>query len=101
MEKKTISLFKEVVGVSPSMKVIEYLIEWEGFDLTITDIAKGAGIGRKNAYEIIDSLEKKGILKKTRTVGTSRFYILNKKNDITQSFVNLFQNILKHNLNKQ
>ena len=70
MKQNTISLFKEVMGISPTMKVIEYLIEWNGYDLTITDIAKGAGIGRNNAYEILQSLEEKKIISAKTTNNT-------------------------------
>lgn len=101
MNQEAISVFKEVMGISPTMKVIEYLLEWEGFDLTITDIARGAKISRNNAYEIISILEEKGILKQTRKIGTSRFYILNRENKITKSLSSLFENIINEDIKNE
>jgi len=101
MKQRNISLFKEVMGTSPSVKVLEFLIEWNGFDITITDIARGASIGRANAYEIVNTLKSKGILKQTRTIGTSTFYIFNKENEISKKLIDLFNSILKKNLEKE
>ena len=98
---KTISLFKQVMGISPTMKIIEYLLEWEGYDITITDIARGASVNRNNTYIIIENLRKQGIIKMTRTIGTSKFYELNRKNKITKDLSVLFNDILHHNLTKK
>ena len=58
--KKTI--FQEIMGTNPRIKVLEYLLEWNRYDLTISDIARGSKISRNKATEIINELTKKNIL---------------------------------------
>ena len=67
----------EVVTAANGWDGLELLAEHRP-DLTITDIARSAKIGRAAAYKIIDNFKKIGILKCTRTIGNSNFYILNK-----------------------
>jgi hypothetical protein len=97
MKAKT-SLFREVVGTSPTSKVLEYLLAWEGMDLTITDIVRGSEIGRAQAYYVIDNLKSKGIIKKSRKVGASNFYILDKKNAMVKALKRIFKVIIKESL---
>ena len=93
------SLFQEVVGSSPNVKVIEYFLEWRGFDITMTDINRGSGVSRTTLYKVLENLTSKGIIENTRKVGTAEFYKMNKKHQITKSLIKLFNSIIKHNLN--
>jgi len=91
MEK---TIFQKVMGNSPREKVIEYLLEWNKYDLTISDIARGSGVSRNKTTEIIDELAKQKILKQTRTIGQGQFYILDNENEIVKQLRKLFRTIV-------
>lgn len=95
MKTKDIVLLKEILGISPTIKVLEYLSKWKGHDLTLTDIVKGARIGRAVAYEIIANLKKRGVIKQTRIIGKVKFYVLDKSSTITKNIIRLFEEVRK------
>ena len=78
MPKK--SLFIELLGDSPSIKVLDYLLTERELDFSISDMARNAGIGRATLYRIWDQLIKNKIIIHTRTSGKSKLYKLNIEN---------------------
>lgn len=92
------TVFREVIGTCPETKVIEYFCEWNGVDLTITDLARDCSIGRNQAYRVVKGLVKKNIVIKTRKLGRMQFYGFNKDDEISKLFDKLFRQILKNNL---
>ena len=78
MTKK--SLFIELFGESPSIKVLDYLLTERELDFSISDMARNAGIGRATLYRIWDQLIKNKIIISTRTIGKSKLYKLNVEN---------------------
>ena len=78
MTKK--SLFIELFGESPSIKVLDYLLTERELDFSISDMARNAGIGRATLYRIWDQLIKNKIIIPTRTIGKSKLYKLNIEN---------------------
>ena len=93
--KKTI--FQEIMGTNPRIKVLEYLLEWNRYDLTISDIARGSKISRNKATEIINELTKKNILVNTRNIGQGQFYLMNKDNETVKLMLRLFKIIVENN----
>ncbi|MCH8003017.1 MAG: hypothetical protein IH934_00160 [Nanoarchaeota archaeon] len=78
MTKK--SLFIELLGDSPSIKVLDYLLTERELDFSISDMARNAGIGRATLYRIWDQLIKNKMIMPTRTIGKSKLYKLNIEN---------------------
>ena len=70
-------IFCEYFGDTPRLKTIDYLITGRAFDYSISDIARGADIGRTQAYATIQELQTEGIVIPTRKHGTSQFYQFN------------------------
>jgi len=65
-------------------KLKEFLLKNKGVDFTISDIAEGMNISKPKAYGIIEMLEGKGYLIKTKLVGGTQFYELKRvKNEKT------------------
>ena len=58
-------------------------------------MAKELQISKPKAYEIIGEFEKKGYLKKSRIVGKTQLYILNKENSRVKLFLNDFKECLR------
>ena len=78
MQKK--SLFIELFGDSPTIKVLDYLLTERELDFSISDMARNSGIGRATLYRIWEELIKNQIIISTRTIGKSQLYKLNTAN---------------------
>jgi DNA-binding transcriptional ArsR family regulator len=94
------SIFLDVVGDSPVMRLLQYLIEGRHFDYTLTDLARNAGISWATLYAIFPKLLKYGIIKKVREVGRAKLYKINEENEIARYFIKLYDYISEINLKK-
>ena len=74
------SLFIELFGDSPTIKVLDYLLTERELDFSISDMARNAGIGRATLYRIWDDLIRNEIITSTRVIGKSKLYKLNLQN---------------------
>jgi Fe2+ or Zn2+ uptake regulation protein len=77
--KKT-SLFLDLMGDSPLMRVLDYLLTERELDFSITDIACNAHIGRATLYRIWDNLAENKVIKHTRIIGRAKLFKLNTEN---------------------
>ena len=71
------SLFIELFGDSPTIKVLDFLLTERELDFSISDMARNSGIGRATLYRIWDELIKNEVILSTRTVGKSKLFKLN------------------------
>ncbi|HVM45713.1 MAG TPA: winged helix-turn-helix domain-containing protein [Candidatus Thermoplasmatota archaeon] len=71
--------FTAVFGDGPHVRVFDFLLEADGPDHTISDIARGAHVARPTVYKVVGDLLDAGLLSETRTVGNSRFFALNER----------------------
>jgi hypothetical protein len=76
-------------------RVLEYLLETQGLDLAIGDMAKVIGISRPKAYEVMSEFEKCGYVLKSRVVGKTQFYIFNRSNPRVKIFMRSFKDCLR------
>lgn len=88
------TIFIKVVGDTPKMRVLEFLIEGRELDYSISDIAEGAGIGRTTLFRIWKNLEQLKIIKPTRVIGNAKLYKLNIENHIVKKFIELFDSVV-------
>ncbi len=96
----TKSVFLEVVGKSPRMKILQYLIEGRQFDFSLTDIAENAGVSWRTLHIIFPQLLKYSLVVKTREIGMAKLYRINKENNIAKKLIELYDYIIISNLNK-
>lgn len=93
MEKETI--FIEVFGRHPLIKVLDFLITYQAFDYPLTEIAKNACVSYSTLQTFWDKLERNNIVIKTRRVGKSDLYKLNTKNPAVKQLIKLDWNLVK------
>jgi len=98
MEEKT--LFIELLGDSPKVRVLDMLITGRGLDYSITDIASQAGIGRATFYGMLDDMLKEKIIIQTRKFGRIQLYKLNLNNENVKGLVGLYDSLLKKGAEK-
>ena len=88
------TLFRELFGDTPKIRVLEYLLERRELDHSIGDIAEGAGINRVTLFRMWDEIEKSSIIVHTRNIGNAKLYKLNMSNPYVKILVSLFDKII-------
>lgn len=81
------SIFVEYFGSSPYVKVLDFLIQGQEFDYSMTEVARGAGVGWSAFTRIWKKLLGKEIIVPTRTIGNAKLFKLNKKNLFVQKLI--------------
>lgn len=102
MEK---SLLVKFLGENPIFKIIDFLIENKGTDVTKKEIIEGADISRAALFKYWKQIESQGIVSVTRQFGKTKLYTLNSKNLIVKKLLELESVLIgkaleKHKLNK-
>lgn len=92
MEK---TIFLEVFGSNPVMKVLDFLISFQLFDYPLTEIAKNSEVSYSTLQTFWNRLEKNKIVIKTRRVGKSNLYKLNTENPAVKQLIKLDWNLIK------
>ena len=93
MEKATV--FTELLGTNPVIKVLDFLISYQLFDYSLTEIAKKSGVSYSTLQLVWPKLEKNRMVLKTRRIGKSDLYQLNTKHPAVQQLIQLDWNLVK------
>jgi len=93
MEEQTI--FTEVFGDYPRVRILEQLIISRAFDCSLTDIKEGAEVGWTTVLDIMKVLEKKNIVKHTRNVGNAKLFKLNLDNPLVVQIVEMSNKLVR------
>ncbi len=90
-----VGIFCEVYGDTLQNRIWEFILVFESGDFAVCDAAWDAGISRPKAYEIMAEFEKKGYVKKSRIIGRTQLYKLNRENPIVRIHLRNFRECLK------
>jgi len=93
MENETV--FVELFGGNPLMRVLDFLITFQMFDYPLTEIAKNSGVSYSTLQAFWDKLVRNKIVVKTRRVGKSDLYKLNTENPAVKQLIKLDWNLTK------
>ena len=92
---KNETVFLEVFGNNPVIKVLDFMITYQLFDYPLTEIAKNSGVSYSTLQTFWDKLERNNIVVKTRRVGKSDLYKLNTENPAIKQLIKLYWNLIK------
>ena len=92
MKQETI--FVEVFGKSPIVRVLDFLITYQAFDYPLTEIAEKSGVSYSTLQTFWDKLLANKLVIKTRRVGKSDLYKLNTKNPAVRQLIKLDWNLI-------
>ena len=98
MGEKTI--FRETLGDSPVIRVLDFLIEGRGLDYSLSDIAENSSIGWTTLHRIWDKMLKSGIVKPTREIGRAKLFKLNEENLAVKDLIKLYDTLLYQHTEK-
>ncbi|MFH1637014.1 MAG: HTH domain-containing protein [Candidatus Woesearchaeota archaeon] len=99
MQGKT--LFRAYVGDSPTARIIEFLIEGDGLDYSMADMASNINVSWRTVHRLIPELEKIGLVIHTRRIGKAKLYSLNKENIVVKKLVELFNAVIRRGVMEQ
>ena len=81
------SAFLKILGNSPITRVLDFLIENQEFDYSLSDICTHSNVGWTTLHTLWPELEKIELVAYTRNVGKAKMYKLNLKNPIARRLV--------------
>lgn len=76
-------------GSGARVRIVAALLGEDEHDVNVSDLARLAGVARSTVYEHIDELVALGVVERTRTVGGSPMYRLNRDSDVGQQLAKL------------
>lgn len=71
------------------MKVIDFFIDNQEFDYSLTDIANNAGIAWSTLHEFWPDFVKVGLVVRTRKIGRAELYKLNVANPLVKKLIEI------------
>lgn len=86
MEK---SLLIEFLGENPVFKIVDFLIENKGMELSKKEIIEGADVSRAALFKYWKQIEDHEIVFVTRKFGNTKLYSLNSTNPIVKKLLEL------------
>lgn len=90
------TIFLEIMGDSPLLKVMDFLIVNDDFDYSMTDIANGSGVGYSTLKLLWPSFERNTLVINTRMVGKARMYKLDDANPIVKKMKEFYWTVATH-----
>ena len=91
---KETTIFREALGNSPMIRVLDFLIEGRGLDYSLTDIAENANIGWTTLHRIWDKLVQFNMIVPTRKIGRAKLFKLNEENPAVEKLIKLYDTLL-------
>ena len=98
MEDTTI--FRETLGDTPVIRVLDFLIEGRGLDYSLSDIAENSNIGWTTLHRIWAGLLKTGMVKPTREIGRAKLFKLNEENPAVKELTKFYDTLLYQHTEK-
>lgn len=89
------------LGENPIFKIIDFLIENKGTELTKKEIIEGSGIARATLFKFWPQIEEQEIVTITRKFGKTKLYTLNSKNPIIKKLLELESILIEKALDKK
>jgi len=89
MEEENISVFVEYFGGSPNIKVLDFLIDGQEFDYSMTEVARGSNVGWSAFTKVWQRMIDNNIVTPTRTIGNAKLYKLNRENPSVTKIIQL------------
>jgi response regulator of citrate/malate metabolism len=83
--KENESLISAVLGHSPQMRILNYLLDFPTNDFTKKEIIQALGMSRQTFYKYFDSLEESEMIKVNRSIGKAKLYKIDRSNPMIKT----------------
>jgi len=95
------SLFVKLLGNSPYIRVLDFLLTYRGFDYSKKEIAENANVSYNTLNSFWHKLVSDGIIIKTRREKDHNLFRLNQKNNSAKKLIALYDSIFAESINEQ
>ena len=92
MDKKL--SFCKVYGNTGRNRVLDFLLENRELDFPISTIAIETELSRQRVYTILKSFKRSKLVKNSRTMSATNFYILNVEDSLVKILIDSFDRII-------
>ncbi len=92
------SKFVELLGGSPMIKVLDFLLVDREFDYSKKELAENSRISYNTLKSILPYLVGNEMMVKTRRIGKQDMFRLNTGNKYVKDMVMLFDSLIKHSI---
>lgn len=92
------SIFLQILGTSPKMKILDFLLAFQAFDYSMTEIAQKTNVSYPIVVNVIEDFLRNGIVIETRKIGKARLFKLNEQSTLTKQLLKLQWEMAKNPL---
>ena len=92
MEK---SIFIKVLGDTPKIRILNYLIKYRGLDYSMSDIARNSNVGWATLSRLWKEFIKLKIVIPTREIGKAKLFKLNEENAAVKELIEVYKRLLQ------
>jgi len=93
LDMESQSVITEVLGKSPRIRILDYLLDFPTNDFTKKEIIEALGMSKQTFYKYFESLEKYGMVEVSRTIGKAKLYKISSGNELVKSIQDLERKI--------
>ena len=95
------SLFAKLLGNSPYIRVLDFLLTYRGFDYSKKEIVENANVSYNTLNSFWRKLVSDSIIIKTRREKDHDLFRLNQKNNSAKKLIALYDSIFAESINEQ
>jgi len=99
--KKKNSLFVKLLGNSPYIRVLDFLLTYRDFDYSKKEIAENANVSYNTLNSFWHEMLNNGIIVKTRRIGKQDMFRLNQESKLVKSLILVFDSIAAESIAEQ
>jgi len=88
------SIFIKVLGDTPKIRILNYLIKYRGLDYSMSDIARNSKVGWATLSRMWKQFVKFKIVVPTREIGKAKLFKLNEENPAVKQLVEVYKQLL-------
>ncbi len=92
MENK--SIFIRMLGDTPKVRILNYLIRVRGLDFSMSDIARNSNVGWATLSRLWKEFIELRVVVSTREIGKAKLYKLNEENPAVNELIEVYKKLL-------
>ena len=83
------SIFLQILGASPKMKILDFLLTFQAFDYSLTEVAQKTSVSYPIVVNVMEDFLRNGMIAETRKIGKARLFKLDEQNHLTKQLLKL------------
>lgn len=89
------SIFIKVLGDTPKVRILNYLIKYRGLDYSMSDIARNSNVGWATLSRLWNEFVSLKIVVPTRDIGKAKLFKLNEENPAVIELIEVYKKLLQ------